>query len=310
MGNKIFTYYSSLAPINYLDSFNPFMVFSTDKLISTANWGVEVNRGRGNNRRVQVLFDGDYTTLDSPINVTAGSTLATNFGEFVAAPGYANPDGIPSPSIAQVYRWNNQNGVGGLQITNTAEQSTIVNSSGVLVEPTFDGNDYYFQDDPALLSALNGKTAASCFFRGQPLNTTTDMTIFHISFSGGPNGSARYRLGVNFTDNRYRTAINRDVGGASQVYTSSTNHNANAMLLSSFVKYDSLSNVQQYENGVNTVSSTVTSEGTIAASDSWRITLGRAGNGGLYYQGTLRSLVFFNSFELANRNIIETTINK
>lgn len=310
MGNKKFTYYSSAKPIGYLDDFNPFMVFSVDKLISTATWGVEVGRRGANNIRVHVLFDGDYTTLDSPINVTAGSTLATNLGEFVAAPGYSNPDGIPSPSIAQVYRWNNQAGVGGLLITNPAEQATLVNSSGVLEDPVFDGNDYYFQDNPALLSALNNKTAASCFFRGKPFDTTTDMTIFLISFSGAPNGSGRYRLGVNFTDNRYRTAINRNVGGASQVYTSSTNHNANAMLLSSFVKYDNPSNVQQYENGVNTVSSTVTSEGAIAASDSWRITLGRAGNGALFYQGTLRSLVFFNTFELANRNIIETIVNK
>jgi hypothetical protein len=54
-------------------------------------------------------FDSnDYTSLDSPITTVTAGVLSTTLGEFCAAPGYSNPDSMPSADIVEIEKFYNQ----------------------------------------------------------------------------------------------------------------------------------------------------------------------------------------------------------
>jgi len=54
-------------------------------------------------------FDSnDYTSLDSPITAVTSGVLSTTLGEFCAAPGYSNPDSMPSADTVEVVKFYNQ----------------------------------------------------------------------------------------------------------------------------------------------------------------------------------------------------------
>jgi len=54
-------------------------------------------------------FDSNgYTSLDSPITAVTAGVLSTTLGEFCAAPGYSNPDSMPSADTVEVVKFYNQ----------------------------------------------------------------------------------------------------------------------------------------------------------------------------------------------------------
>jgi len=54
-------------------------------------------------------FDSNnYTSLDSPITAVTSGVLATTLGEFCAAPGYSNPDSMPSADTVEIEKFYNQ----------------------------------------------------------------------------------------------------------------------------------------------------------------------------------------------------------
>jgi len=105
---------------------------------------------------VDIDFDSnDVVSMDSPVTAVVGTTLATNLGEFVVAPGYSDPDGIGLAQRTAVVQWYDQSGNGLLldQTAATAYQPTF-NAPGAFYEVNgkpgifFDGsNDTLFQWD-------------------------------------------------------------------------------------------------------------------------------------------------------------------
>lgn len=52
--------------------------------------------------------ENDYTSLDSPITAVTVGVLSTTLGEFCAAPGYSNPDSMPSADTVEIEKFYNQ----------------------------------------------------------------------------------------------------------------------------------------------------------------------------------------------------------
>tara|TARA_R100000654_G_C2667879_1_gene125639 strand:+ start:56 stop:1126 length:1071 start_codon:yes stop_codon:yes gene_type:complete len=90
-------------------------------------------------------FDSNgYTSLDSPITAVTAGVLSTTLGEFCAAPGYSNPDSMPSADTVEVVKFYNQTEDTTIsefaQSTTTSFNELVVN--GVLQTVTIGGSDF------------------------------------------------------------------------------------------------------------------------------------------------------------------------
>ncbi|MEO1944781.1 MAG: hypothetical protein ABGY11_10825 [Candidatus Thioglobus sp.] len=99
-----------------LDDFpNALGAFSLRKLSSTYTSSIIRLRRTtlGFMEEVNVDLDSnDEISMDSPVTAIVGVTLATTLGEFVFAPTYSNPDGLPGAASANIHTWYDQSGNG------------------------------------------------------------------------------------------------------------------------------------------------------------------------------------------------------
>ncbi len=99
-----------------LDDFpNALGAFALRKLKSAySGYPIHIARTTiGFTEEVNVGFDSnDEVSMDSPVTALVGTTLATNLGEFLGAPTYTNPDGLPAAARSAVVTWYDQSGNG------------------------------------------------------------------------------------------------------------------------------------------------------------------------------------------------------
>jgi hypothetical protein len=131
-------------------------------------------------------FDSNnYTSLDSPITAVTSGVLATTLGEFCAAPGYSNPDSMPSADIVEIEKFYNQTVDQTLTHlnANVGGQMDELVTNGVLETITIGGKEFvaavntWRQDKTATLDASDYLDAS------QPL------TIFTTTNVKDPGGS-------------------------------------------------------------------------------------------------------------------------
>jgi hypothetical protein len=148
-------YLLGLYPTDCITDFAPFRLLG-----SFTGRIMEVRRLVGSTTTaVEIGFDGDYVTLDSPVlSVTVGSSSATTLGSFVNASGYPNQDSLSGAQSAFVVRGYRQlNGALAWEQTVAANQPRLVDSGTLDVLGAFGclrflGNQW---QDYGLISGLN-----------------------------------------------------------------------------------------------------------------------------------------------------------
>ncbi len=70
--------------------------------------GIAGSTGTADDQADLHFDDNNYTSLDSPITAVTAGVLSTTLGEFCAAPGYSNPDSMPSADTVEVTKLYNQ----------------------------------------------------------------------------------------------------------------------------------------------------------------------------------------------------------
>lgn len=101
-----------------LDSYgtNAFLAVSFRKLRSSyTGFSMRIRRigtagstGTADDQADLHFDSNDYTSLDSPITAVTAGVLSTTLGEFCAAPGYSNPDSMPSADTVEIEKFYNQ----------------------------------------------------------------------------------------------------------------------------------------------------------------------------------------------------------
>ena len=90
-------------------------------------------------------FDSNnYTSLDSPITAVTSGVLSTTLGEFCAAPGYSNPDSMPSADTVEVVKFYNQTqntAITQFGMSSTSQLNELV-TNGVLETITKGGSTF------------------------------------------------------------------------------------------------------------------------------------------------------------------------
>ena len=129
-----------------------FLAVSFRKLRSSYNGfsariqrtGTAGSTGTADDRADLDFNDDDYVSLDSPITAVTSGVLSTTLGEFCAAPGYSNPDSMPSASTVEIVLFWNQaedTTIPSLnQSTTTQFDELVIN--GVLETITIGGDEF------------------------------------------------------------------------------------------------------------------------------------------------------------------------
>lgn len=106
--------------------------------------GTAGSTGTADDRADLDFNDDDYVSLDSPITAVTSGVLSTTLGEFCAAPGYSNPDSMPSASTVEIVLFWNQaedTTIPSLnQSTTTQFDELVIN--GVLETITIGGDEF------------------------------------------------------------------------------------------------------------------------------------------------------------------------
>jgi len=191
-----------------LDSYgtNAFLAVSFRKLRSSyTGFSVRIRRqgtagstGTADDQADLHFDSNDYTSLDSPITAVTSGVLSTTLGEFCAAPGYSNPDSMPSADTVEIEKFYNQaedTTIPSLNQQTTTQFDELV-LNGVLETITIGGDEFvacrntFRQDYVAVLHVADYLGAS------QPL------TIFTTTNVKDPGGSFTVE-GVSVTPNEF-----------------------------------------------------------------------------------------------------------
>jgi len=136
-------------------------------------------------------------SLDSPITIVTGTSLATNLGQYVAGSGYSNVDSLGSAASAFCSIWYDTSGNGKNAIQNTdAYQPRLVNL-GILDKDPYTNRTSLFFNGSNLFSIASFDTNLSV------LNSHSVFTV-HKNLSSAPNSvfrssiSATNRFAINY----------------------------------------------------------------------------------------------------------------
>ncbi len=213
-------------------------------------------------------------SLDSPITIITGTSLATNLGQYVAAVGYSDVDGLLTPASAFCSIWYDTSGNGKNAIQNTdASQPRLVNAGVLDKDPYTNRTSLYFSGSNELsiasfntnLSVLNSHSVftvhknlhypvgSNSVFRSS-ISTTNRFAINYLNVSGlrplsfqAYNGSfftKTTNVGVNqsiltscfFTPNTMDSFVNT-TASADTIRTGGTDATATTTIGNTFIGY-------------------------------------------------------------------------
>jgi hypothetical protein len=291
--------------------------FATFRLLNTFTGRImEVRRTVGaTTTAVEIGLDGDYVTLNSPVlAVTVGSSTAATLGEFVAATGYANPDGITANQSAFVVRGYRQlNGALACSQTTAVNQPRLVNAGVLDVQNgvaclVFSGNQWL------AFGLINGGTKPANYSLlgvGRMLGGATSMCWCG---SIDPSPSAGTAYGVVFNDssspNKYETYFSN---AASQTYQGKTNLAVfnNQQQLFEMHKTSGVSRIDLHVDGSGVLAMTdVVNQTNNNGGTERSLSLGRFGEwNNRHLFGSAQMLVAYNSNQTANRTGMKGLIN-
>lgn len=163
--------------------------------------GIAGSTGTADDRADLGFNDDGYISLDSPITAVTTGVLSTTLGEFCAAPGYSNPDSMPSADTVEIVLFYNQAEDTTIpsfnQSTSTQFDELVIN--GVLETITIGGDEFIacnntFRQDYTSTLAASDYLAAS-----QPLTifTTTNVKDPGGSFTAEGVSVSPYQFALN-----------------------------------------------------------------------------------------------------------------
>jgi len=128
-----------------------------------------------------VFFDSNNAlTLNSPITIATGSSSSTTLGQFCAASGFTNPDGIAANQSLFVSEWKDQSTNGNHMTMATATFQPRLVNAGVIETMTGSGtgrtainSDWTTYAGLTKTTTFNGRT----FFSVAKINTLTTTNI-------------------------------------------------------------------------------------------------------------------------------------
>jgi hypothetical protein len=298
------------------DDITDFATFRLNGLFNTRL--MEVRRTVGaTTTAVEIGLDGDYVTLNSPVlDVTVGSSTAATLGEFVAATGYANPDGITTNQSAFVVRTYRQlNGaLGGVQTT-AVNQPRLVNAGVLDVQNgvaclVFLGNQWL---DFGQINVGLKPADYSLLTVGRIVGGSTSMALCGSLASSGASASAYGGVfNRNTAPNAMETTYGVTGGGFYSGRTAPLINNAQQL----FEHYQT--------SGVNRLDMHIDGSPALALLDlfnttnlnsgtEFKFSIGRWGEfNGFYLSGSAQMVVVYNQNQTANRigmkGLINTTL--
>jgi hypothetical protein len=294
--------------------------FSTFRLKQTFNTRLmELRRTVGaTTTAVEIGLDGNYVTLNSPVlAVTTGSSTAVTLGQFVAATGYANPDGIAANQSAFVVRTYRQaNGtLGGVQTT-AVNQPRLVNAGVLDVESgvaclIFSGNQSL---DFGTINGGNKAPDYSLLGVGRILGGATSMKWCASGFGGATVNAYLDVFNRNIRPNQYETQYSVSPSSSTNSYVGGSTSSVfnNSQQLFEQHKTSGTPRIDLHVNGgaalamADYFGTSGQSNGGVESSFS----LGRGGADPLdYLTGSAQMLVVYNSNQTANRLTMKTLIN-
>ena len=155
--------------------------------------GIAGSTGTADDQADLHFDDNNYTSLDSPITAVTAGVLSTTLGEFCDAPGYSNPDSMPSADSVEVVKFYNQ--TEDTTITEFSQgavgQYNELVTNGVLETITIGGNPFV---------ALNVGWRESYFAIVSGL--ATPLTTFTVTNVKDPAGAFTTE-GVSLTPSAY-----------------------------------------------------------------------------------------------------------
>ena len=277
--------------------------YSTRRLASATTVLLRVRRvtgtgNTGNDDEANFKFDTatDDLTLSSPID-DAGSSSATNLGQFLNATGYTDADSLGSPADGFVDTWTDQSGN-----SNNAEQNTPGSQPQI-----FDSSS------PTDLIKENGKPAI--YFSGTLVSTntlsigTSQRSVFHVTHDDQVN-PARIHYGLTNASSGNGSKYNITGETAVRVlgFATWTNDQLDSQSLAAVIMTGSqLSDVDFYKNG-SLKTRTGLSDRTINTATG-NLVLGGEGNGLNTFIGRHQEFILWISNQSSNRSAIETDIN-
>jgi hypothetical protein len=192
------TPFTFLAPqvsqVQYLMDLYPgaFVSYSL-RLTKASFFGLNPIRVRRNTTpaiECDVRFDtNNLISLNSAIsNFSGGSSAATNLGQFVAATGYSNPDGLGTAATATVTTFRDQMGTTNHLIQTTASLQPRIVTAGVL--ETNNGHVSMFFDSAighrftCIPSPTFNSNNNTIFSVGRPTTNVAGLSLFGFSNQG------------------------------------------------------------------------------------------------------------------------------
>jgi len=262
--------------------------YSTRRLASATTVLLRVRRdtggGTGDDDEANFKFDTatDDLTLSSPID-DAGSSSATNLGQFLNATGYTDADSLGSPADGFVDTWTDQSGNSNNAVQNTpGSQPQIFDSSS-----------------PTDLIKQNGKAALS--FNGSYLDHSSNLTLTASSFYSVVTASAATRVWYGILTTSYLATFASRITILATNKSTSYNHVPSGQSLYSITR-DGVGLAKIGLNGTQqSVSGNMTNE-----TGTWN-SIG--GFSPYRWQNNYQELIVYGSDEDSNTSDIETNIN-
>jgi len=233
-------------------------------------------------------------SLDSPITIVTGTSLATNLGQYVAGSGYSNVDSLGSAASAFCSIWYDTSGNGKNAIQNTdAYQPRLVNL-GILDKDPYTNRTSLFFNGSNLFSIASFDTNLSV------LNSHSVFTV-HKNLSSAPNSvfrssiSATNRFAINYFNVAGLRPLSFQAYNGS-FFTKTTNVGINQSVLTSCFFTPNTMN-----SFVNTTDSadTIRTGGTDATATT---TIGNT------FNGYISEIIVYPSNISANRTAMETLL--
>ena len=233
-------------------------------------------------------------SLDSPITIITGTSLATNLGQYVRATGYSNVDSLGSAASAFCSIWYDTSGNGKNAIQNTdASQPRLVNAGVLDKDPYTNRTSLYF-------SGSNELSIASFNTNLSVLNSHSVFTV-HKNLSGNASSvfrssiSTTNRFAINYLNVNYLRPLSFQAYNGS-FFTKTTNVGVNQSILTScFFTPNTM------DSFVNTTASadTIRTGGTDATATT---TIGNT------FNGYISEIIVYPSNISANRTAMETIL--
>ena len=263
--------------------------YSTRRLASATTVLLRVRRvtgtgNTGNDDEANFKFDTatDDLTLSSPID-DAGSSSATNLGQFLNATGYNDSDNLINIADGFVDTWTDQSGN-----SNNAEQTSPGSQPQI-----FDSSS------PTDLIKQNGKAALS--FNGSYLDHSSNLTLTASSFYSVVTASAATRVWYGIVDHTYLATFNTRITILAYNKSTSYNHVPSGQSLYSITR-DGVGLAKIGLNGTQqSVSGNMTNQ-----PGTWN-SIG--GFSPYRWQNNYQELIVYGSDEDSNTSDIETNIN-